>query len=76
MKLLGIYGSPRKEGNTTLLLRELLKGAREGGAVTEEIFLCEKHILACIEDYKCAEAGDCIIKDDMQNIYSLLQEHD
>jgi multimeric flavodoxin WrbA len=76
MKLLGIYGSPRKEGNTALLLREFLKGAQDNGAVTHEIHLCEKRILACIEDYKCAEAGECIIKDDMQKIYPLLIEND
>ena len=76
MKVLGIYGSPRKEGNTTLLLRELLKGASEKGAEITEIFLSDLHILPCIEDYSCAETGECILKDDMRDIYRQLIEHD
>lgn len=76
MKILGIYGSPRKEGNTTLLLRELLKGAKEKGAKTTEIFICDLHILPCIEDYSCTQTGNCFLKDDMQDIYKQLIEHD
>jgi multimeric flavodoxin WrbA len=76
MKLLGIHGSPRKEGNTSLLLRELLKGASEKGAKTTEIFISDLHIRPCIADYSCAKTGECILKDDMQAIYKQLIEHD
>jgi len=76
MKILGIYGSPRKEGNTSVLLRELLRGAREKGAKTTEIFVCDMHILSCIEDYSCVQTGNCCLKDDMQVIYKQLIEHD
>jgi multimeric flavodoxin WrbA len=76
MKVLGIHGSPRKEGNTSLLLRELLKGARGNGAKTTEIFVCDLNILPCIEDYSCAQTGMCCLKDDMQGIYKQLTEHD
>ena len=76
MKLLGIYGSPRKEGNTSVLLRELLKGAREKGAKITEIFVCDMNILPCIEDYSCAQTGNCCLKDDMKGIYKQLIEND
>ena len=76
MKVLGIYGSPRKEGNTSLLLRELLKGARDKGAKTTEVFICDLHILPCAEDYSCAQTGKCCLKDDMQSIYRQLTDHD
>ncbi|PNV86453.1 MAG: flavodoxin family protein, partial [Desulfobacteraceae bacterium] len=32
MKVLGIYGSPRKGGNTDLLLDRILEGAQAAGA--------------------------------------------
>ncbi|KPJ62156.1 MAG: hypothetical protein AMJ42_00035 [Deltaproteobacteria bacterium DG_8] len=76
MKVLGIYGSPRKEGNTSVLLKELLRGVREGGVKTTEIFVCDMHIIPCIEDYSCAQTGNCCLKDDMQGIYKQLMEHD
>lgn len=75
-KVLGIYGSPRKEGNTSPLLRELLKGAKDKGAKTTEIFVCDLNIQPCIEDYSCAQTGKCCLKDDMQGIYQQLTEHD
>lgn len=76
MKILGIYGSPRKEGNTSHLLREFLKGAKTNGGDTTEIFLCDKHILPCVADYSCAKTGTCFLKDDMTEIYKQLIEHD
>ncbi len=39
MNILGINGSPRKGGNTDILLDRALEGARNKGAKTEKIFL-------------------------------------
>ena len=39
VKVLGLFGSPRRGGNTDLLLEEALKGAREAGARVEGIHL-------------------------------------
>jgi len=36
LKILGVSGSPRRGGNTEVLLEEALKGAREAGAEVEE----------------------------------------
>ena len=76
MKILGIYGSPRKDGNTSLLLKELLKGANEKGAHTTEIFICDVRINPCMADYGCAKTGNCVLEDDMQDIYTQWVEHD
>jgi len=76
MKILGIYGSPRREGNTELLLRELLRGCREAGGEVEEIFLRDLKITPCLEIYACREEGKCPIRDDMQDLYPKLVEAD
>ena len=39
INIVAIYGSPRTNGNTALLLKQAVKGAREAGAHVEEIFL-------------------------------------
>jgi multimeric flavodoxin WrbA len=76
MKVLGIYGSPRRDGNTDLLLKELLRGCREAGAEVEEIFLRQLKISPCLEIYACKKEGKCPIPDDMQPLYDKLAEAD
>lgn len=76
MKLLGIMGSPRKHGNTDLLLDESLKGAESQGAEIEKIVVNGLTIKPCTEDYGCAITGICTIRDDMDDIYEKLLESD
>ena len=76
LKVLGIFGSPRKEGNTEILLEEALKGAEMEGAEVERIRLSDLNIIPCKECLKCFERGECIILDDMQGIYPKLLEAD
>jgi multimeric flavodoxin WrbA len=76
MQVLGIYGSPRKGGNTELLLQELLRGCKDAGAETEEVFLRELKISPCLEIYACKKDGQCPIPDDMQSLYPKLVEVD
>jgi multimeric flavodoxin WrbA len=68
LKILGICGSPRRGGNTLLLLKEALKGAEAAGAEVEEIFLRDKTISPCLEIYGCKKDGQCVIKDDFQAV--------
>ena len=72
MKVLGLFGSPRKGGNTELLLEEALKGAKEEGAEVERIHLADLNIMPCKECLACFKDGNCIILDDMEKIYSKL----
>ena len=74
MKALGIHGSPRRGGNTELLLQEFLRGCREAGAEVEEVFLRNLKISPCLEIYACQKDGQCPIKDDMKPLYGKLTE--
>jgi multimeric flavodoxin WrbA len=76
MKVLGIYGSPRREGNSDVLMKAFLQGAAASGALVEEIFLREKKISPCLEIYHCFKDGTCPIKDEMRGIYDQLVEAD
>jgi len=77
MKIVGISGSPRKNGNTEILVKEALKGVEEEGLKTEFISLAGKNINYCLGCPKseCKE-GVCKIKDDMQEFYELLPKVD
>jgi len=76
MKVLGIFGSPRRGGNTELLLEETLKGAEKEGAKVERLFLSDFTITPCKECHGCDNTGNCIILDDMGKIYPKLLEAD
>ncbi|MDD3718683.1 MAG: flavodoxin family protein [Actinomycetota bacterium] len=74
MKVVGIVGSKRKQGNTAILVREALKAAEKGGAATVLVHLGDLDIQGCRGCEKCAETHKCVIEDDMQGIYPLLLE--
>ena len=65
-KIIAIYGSPRRKGNTATLLQRAVKGARDGGAEVEEIVLRDLKMSPCLEIYGCKNAGECRLKDDFQ----------
>jgi multimeric flavodoxin WrbA len=65
-KIIAIYGSPRRKGNTATLLRRAVEGARDGGAEVEEIVLRDLRMSPCLEIYGCKNAGECRLKDDFQ----------
>ena len=66
-KIVAVYGSPRRKGNTATLLKKAVEGAREGGAQVEEIVLRDLKMSPCLEIYGCNKAGECRLKDDFQN---------
>jgi len=72
MKILAIYGSPRREGNTSLLLQQAVAGARQAGAEVEEVVLRDLRMSPCLELYGCKKDGRCIIRDDFQRLYDQL----
>jgi multimeric flavodoxin WrbA len=71
-EIVALYGSPRRKGNTALLLKKAVEGAREGGAEVEEIILRDLRMSPCLEIYGCKKEGRCAIKDDFQGIYDRL----
>ncbi|MFW5909066.1 MAG: flavodoxin family protein [Desulfosalsimonas sp.] len=76
MKILGIVCSPRKDGNTEILVREALTAAESKGAQTELILVAEKNINPCDACGSCVQEGTCIIDDYMQDVYQKLEEAD
>jgi len=76
LKVLGIMGSPRKKGNTDLLLDEALRGVRSQQVEVEKIVVGELKIAPCREYYGCLRDGNCVIRDDMDDIYPRLTDAD
>lgn len=67
MKIIAICGSPRKNGNTEIMLKEALRAMQNKGAKTELITLAGKNIRYCLGHDDCGYP--CKIKDDMGAIY-------
>jgi multimeric flavodoxin WrbA len=76
MKVLGIAGSPRKNGNTDTMLAEFLRGAADQGAETKTVFLRDLQVSPCQHCDACLKAGICKIKDEMQQIYLDMEDAD
>jgi multimeric flavodoxin WrbA len=75
-KVLGIVGSPRKRGNTHLLVESILDGARDGGAETRLLFLDDQEILECVGCHACWKGKPCSRNDDMNDLYEMIAESD
>ena len=76
MKVVGIYGSPRKGGNTDILLDKALEGARSAGAEVTPIYARKLEMGGCLECGGCDKTGKCVVKDDMREVYPLLESAD
>ncbi len=76
MKVLGIVCSPRKGGNSEILVKEALAGAKDSGADAELLMIRDKDIKPCDGCGSCDKTGECHIKDDMQEAYQKLLEAD
>jgi multimeric flavodoxin WrbA len=77
MKVIGISGSPRKGGNTEVLLQHTLKPFYENGWDVTEFYLSDKTIRPCIGCETCIETGRCAIQnDDMETLLSELETCD
>jgi len=70
LKILGINASPRGSKSQTLrLVRAALDGARESGAETELVDLCQLDIEYCNACATCFAKGRCIFEDDFAELY-------
>ncbi len=76
MKVLGIAGSPRRGGNTDLLLGEVMRGAASRGAEVKTIVLNDLDFIACQHCDACLKKGKCKYQDDMQMVYRELEQAD
>jgi multimeric flavodoxin WrbA len=77
MRILAFVGSPRRKGNTDVLVDQLLDGAKGAGHVSRKIHLYQHAIGPCIDCRRCKK-GDCvcILEDGMQDIYPKIDAAD
>lgn len=73
-QVLALYGSPRRGGNTDILMEELLSGiSRDGGVDITRVYICDNDIKPCTGCSVCEQNGECNIDDDMKSIYPLIE---
>jgi hypothetical protein len=72
IRVLGIAGSPRRQGNTETLLDRFLAGAEGAGAQVEKIVVARLKIAGCIACDGCWDDGHCVVQDDFQPVYEKL----
>lgn len=77
-RVLIIHGSPRIHSNSTLLTEHILQGITsiQGDVEVETISLREKHIQPCLACDGCQRKLGCVIKDDMQELYTSFDSAD
>jgi multimeric flavodoxin WrbA len=75
-KILGVVGSPRRNGNTHILVSKILEGAKEEGALVDILFLNDLNIQECDGCHACWEGKQCSKCDDMSDIYPKIIESD
>ncbi|MDW7739769.1 MAG: flavodoxin family protein [Bacillota bacterium] len=74
--LLAIGSSPRRNGNSDLLLREFSRAAEDAGWHVEMLFINDLNFRPCQACDLCAKDGQCVLKDDMQQVYPKLINSD
>ena len=74
MRILGVQGSPRKNGNTPILVETVLDGARDAGATTLMIQLGDMTIAECDGCHVCWKGKECPKNDDMNAVYATIAE--
>ena len=76
MKIIAFLGSPRKDGNTELLLKEAIRGIEESGLKVHLFNLNLMNISPCQNCGGCDDTGICIVEDDMSQIYDAIRSAD
>ena len=76
MEIIAFAASPRKDGNTEILLDEVIAGLQQGGVRVKKLRTHELEISPCMGCGKCDTLGRCVIEDFFQELYDLLIECD
>ena len=76
MNILGISGTPRKGGNSEILLDAALEPFVQAGWDVTKILLSETKIEPCIGCETCFDSGVCFIDDDMGKLYNAYKKCD
>lgn len=76
MKILALHGSPRKGGNSEILLNAFIEGVKEASGEVEKISLYDLNFSPCIACGECEHLGECILNDDMTGLYEKILTSD
>jgi len=81
MKVMAIIGSPRRGGNTELLVDRVIEGCRsKGNAEIEKVFIADRNIQYCSGCLTCTfpppGTGKCVLRDDMDVLIEKIRESD
>ncbi len=76
MRIIAFLGSPRKNGNTELLLKEAIKGIEDSGFKVNVFNLNNLKMSPCQNCGGCEDTGICIFKDDMVEIHDAIRGAD
>ncbi len=68
-RILGIIGSPRRNGNTDLLVTKVLEAAKLDGADAKAVYLNDLTIKECDGCHVCWKGKPCSKRDDMSDLY-------
>lgn len=75
-RVIGIVGSPRRNGNTELIVDSILEGAKDGGASSQKVILKELDIAPCRACNSCTKTGSCVHNDDMEDLLTQMFDSD
>lgn len=67
-----VYGSPRKQGNTEILMDAFLEQVEKSEEV-KRFYLRDMTLKPCIECGGCDKTGVCVFKDDISGIYDYIE---
>jgi multimeric flavodoxin WrbA len=75
-RILAVIGSPRRNGNTHILVSKIVEGAKAKAAVVDELFLGDLGIRECDGCHACWKGKECNKDDDMRPIYQVIIQSD
>jgi len=76
MNIIGISGSPTRDGNNEKMIEMALAVAEDRGFEVNRISLSERAVAPCTACGGCTNKKECTIEDDMAEIYPLLERAD
>lgn len=71
-----LNGSPRKDGNTAIALKEMEKIFQAEGIDVETVQVGNQAVRGCISCYSCKKNGKCIFDDQVNQVASKFQDAD
>lgn len=76
MKIVVLTGSPRHNGNTNYLADRFIAGAQEKGHTVFRFDCAARKVAGCMACNRCGMDGDCVLKDDFDQVRPRLIEAD